>query len=124
MKFTIYQESRPGRRPTNEDRIAYSYSRDSLLMVVADGMGGHLHGEVAAQIAAQYITEAFQREAHPLLKDPFLFLSCRKPRAPPVSPASCRTPSPTGRMPVIRACMPSAAAASSPRRATIRACSA
>ena len=44
-------------------------------MVVADGMGGHLHGEVAAQIAVQYITEAFQREAQPLLKDPFLFLS-------------------------------------------------
>jgi serine/threonine protein phosphatase PrpC len=75
MKFTIYQESRPGKRPTNEDRIAYCYSRDALLMVVADGMGGHLHGEVAAQIAVQYITEAFQREAHPNLKDPFLFLS-------------------------------------------------
>ncbi len=59
MKFTIYQESRPGKRPTNEDRIAYCYSRDTLLMVVADGMGGHLHGEVAAQIAVQYITEAF-----------------------------------------------------------------
>ena len=44
-------------------------------MVVADGMGGHLHGEVAAQIAVQYITEAFQREAQPQLKDPFLFLS-------------------------------------------------
>lgn len=75
MKFTIYQESRPGKRPANEDRIAYSYSRDALLMVVADGMGGHLHGEVAAQIAVQFITEAFQREARPLLKDPFLFLS-------------------------------------------------
>ena len=75
MKFTIYQESRPGKRPTNEDRIAYCYSRDALLMVVADGMGGHLHGEVAAQIAVQYITEAFQREAHPALTDPFLFLS-------------------------------------------------
>ncbi len=75
MKFTIYQESRPGKRPSNEDRIAYCYSREALLMVVADGMGGHLHGEVAAQIAVQYITEAFQREAHPKLTDPFLFLS-------------------------------------------------
>ncbi len=75
MKFTIYQESRPGKRPTNEDRIAYSYSRDALLMVVADGMGGHLDGEVAAQITVQYITEAFQREAKPQLKDPLLFLS-------------------------------------------------
>ncbi|MBA3903765.1 MAG: serine/threonine-protein phosphatase [Rhodocyclaceae bacterium] len=76
MKFTIYQESRPGKRPSNQDRIAYCYSRDALFMVVADGMGGHLHGEVAAQIAVQYITEAFQRESHPAnLADPFLFLS-------------------------------------------------
>lgn len=75
MKFTIYQESRPGARPTNQDRIAYCYSREALLMVVADGMGGHLHGEVAAHIAVQYITETFQREARPKLQDPFLFLS-------------------------------------------------
>lgn len=75
MKFTIYQESRIGRRKTNEDRVAYSYSRDTLLMVIADGMGGHLHGEVAAQIAVQYIAESFQRETRPTLADPFLFLS-------------------------------------------------
>lgn len=75
MKFTIYQESRPGRRASNQDRIAYCYSRDTLFMIVADGMGGHLHGEVAAQIAVQYLTEAFQRESHRKLQDPFLFLS-------------------------------------------------
>lgn len=75
MKFTIYQESRPGARPNNEDRIAYSYSRDALMMVVADGMGGHLHGEVAAQIAVQYVTENFQRNAHPTIEDPLSFLS-------------------------------------------------
>ena len=75
MKFTIYQESRIGKRKSNQDRIAYSYSHDALLMVVADGMGGHLHGEVAAQIAVQFITENFQREAKPKLRDPFLFLS-------------------------------------------------
>ena len=75
MKFTIYQESRLGKRRSNQDRIAYCYSRDALLMVVADGMGGHLHGEIAAQIAVQYITEAFQREAKPMLEDELLFLS-------------------------------------------------
>ncbi|TVT51073.1 MAG: serine/threonine-protein phosphatase [Denitromonas halophila] len=75
MKFTIYQESRIGKRASNQDRIAYCYSRDALLMVVADGMGGHLHGEVAAQIAVQFITQAFQREAQPLVGDPVLFLS-------------------------------------------------
>lgn len=74
MKFTIYQESRQGKRSNNEDRIAYCYSRDAVLMVVADGMGGHYYGEVASQIAAQTLTEAFQREAKPALNDPFLFL--------------------------------------------------
>lgn len=75
MKFTVYQESRPGRRPNNQDRVAYSYTRESLLMVVADGMGGHLHGEVAAQIAVQYIVEAFQRNATPQVPDELMFLS-------------------------------------------------
>ena len=75
MKFTICQESRIGKRESNQDRIAYCYSRDTLMMVVADGMGGHLHGELAAQMAVQYITGAFQRDATPALADPFLFLS-------------------------------------------------
>jgi serine/threonine protein phosphatase PrpC len=75
MKFTIYQESRIGQRHNNQDRIAHCYSRDALLLVLADGMGGHLHGEVAAQIAVQYLTEHFQREARPRLEDPFQFLT-------------------------------------------------
>jgi serine/threonine protein phosphatase PrpC len=74
VKFTIYQESRIGRRANNEDRIAHCYSRDALLMVVADGMGGHYYGEVAAQIAVQVLVESFQREAKPELRDPFMFL--------------------------------------------------
>ncbi|HKY02224.1 MAG TPA: protein phosphatase 2C domain-containing protein [Burkholderiales bacterium] len=74
MKFSIYQESRQGPRKANQDRVAYSYSRDSLCMVIADGMGGHLHGEVAAQIATQFIVEAFQRQAQPRLNEPFKFL--------------------------------------------------
>lgn len=75
MKFTIFQESRIGKRKANQDRTAYSYSRDALMMVVADGMGGHLHGEIAAQISVQFITEAFQRSAAPALVNPVFFLS-------------------------------------------------
>lgn len=74
MKFTIYQESRPGKRPNNEDRLAHCYSRDALLMVVADGMGGHYYGEIAAQIAVQTLVETFQSNAKPEIRDPFLFL--------------------------------------------------
>lgn len=75
MKFTIYQESRIGHRRNNQDRLAHCYSREALLMVLADGMGGHLHGEVAAQIAVQYLTEQFQHEANPRLESPRHFLS-------------------------------------------------
>ena len=74
MKFTIYQETRTGKRANNEDRLAHCYSRDALLMVVADGMGGHYYGEVAAQIAVQTLTEAFRREFKPRIRDPFMFL--------------------------------------------------
>ena len=74
MRFTIFQESRQGGRSNNEDRTTYCYSRDALLMVVADGMGGHQQGEVAAQLAVQTLSSAFQREARPALVDPFRFL--------------------------------------------------
>jgi serine/threonine protein phosphatase PrpC len=75
MRFTIYQASRQGGRKNNQDRVAYSYSRDTLLMVVADGMGGHLHGEIAAQIAVDTLTNEFQRMAKPGLEDPMGFLA-------------------------------------------------
>ncbi|MDD2934598.1 MAG: protein phosphatase 2C domain-containing protein [Methylotenera sp.] len=74
MKFTIFQNSLQGPRPYNQDRLAYSYSKDALLLVVADGMGGHRHGEVAAQLAVTAMTEAFQRLAVPTLTSPAKFL--------------------------------------------------
>ncbi|KAG1649548.1 Serine/threonine phosphatase stp [Nymphon striatum] len=62
-------------RDYNQDRLAYSYSKDSLLLVLADGMGGHRHGEVAAQLAIKTLTDAFQRLAKPLLNNPAKFLT-------------------------------------------------
>ena len=74
MKFTVFQNSRQGPRPYNQDRLAYSYSKDSLLLVMADGMGGHRHGEVAAQLAVTALSDAFQRHAKPALSSPAKFL--------------------------------------------------
>lgn len=74
MKFTIYQSSRQGPRAYNQDRLAYSYSKDALLLVLADGMGGHRNGEIAAQLAVKTLTDAFQRLAQPTLSSPAKFL--------------------------------------------------
>jgi len=74
MRFSIFQDSRLGDRKGNEDRVGYSYSRDVLLMTVADGMGGHADGEVAAEIAITEITRRFQQEARNKLRKPSEFL--------------------------------------------------
>ena len=74
MKFSIFQDSRVGARPYNQDRIGHWYTRDSLLLVLADGMGGHLMGEVAAQIAVDTLAANFQKDAQTRIPDPDLFL--------------------------------------------------
>ncbi len=74
MRFSIYQESKKGGRKVNQDRMGYLYTRDSLMMMVADGMGGHARGEVAAQLTMQTVASVYQRLAKPLLADPAAFL--------------------------------------------------
>jgi serine/threonine protein phosphatase PrpC len=75
MKYAIVQESRVGARAMNQDRIGYWRTPDTLLLVLADGMGGHLHGEVAANLAVDLFGAAFQREAKPRLAEPAAFLA-------------------------------------------------
>lgn len=74
MQFSVYQESHIGGRKVNQDRMGYSFTRDALLLVLADGMGGHLRGEVAATVALQTISSMFQQQAQPYVKKPQRFL--------------------------------------------------
>ena len=75
MKFSVFQLSRIGGRKINEDRMGYCYTRESGLFVLADGMGGHPQGEVAAQLALETITALYQKEASPVVQHPAQFLS-------------------------------------------------
>jgi PPM family protein phosphatase len=74
MQFSVYQESHIGGRKINQDRMGYSFTRDALLLLLADGMGGHIRGEMAATIAMQTIGNLFQQNANPYVKKPERFL--------------------------------------------------
>lgn len=74
MRFSVYQESQIGGRKVNQDRMGYSFTRDAILLLLADGMGGHIMGEMAATIAMQTIGGMFQSQAHPIIDKPERFL--------------------------------------------------
>jgi serine/threonine protein phosphatase PrpC len=74
VRFNTFQVSRRGRREKNEDRMGYCYTREAGLFALADGLGGHPEGEVAAQMALQTLAALFQRDAKPALEDPAAFL--------------------------------------------------
>lgn len=75
MKFSVYQISRRGGRERNEDRMGYAYTRDSGLFVLADGMGGHPEGAMAAQLALQTFSAYFQKAANPIVREVPSFLT-------------------------------------------------
>lgn len=72
---TIVQASRLGAREVNEDRVGHWSAPDAVLMAVADGLGGHMHGELAAQIAIDVLGAAFAAEANARLHEPSEFLA-------------------------------------------------
>lgn len=75
MKFSIFQVSRKGGRAQNEDRMGYCYTREAAVFILADGMGGHPEGEVAAQLALRAVADLFMEKAQPRLPDMQSFLS-------------------------------------------------
>jgi len=75
MKFSVFQVSRKGGRQLNEDRMGYSYTRSSGILLLADGMGGHPEGEVAAQLTLQAMSAQYQKEANPEIADVTAFLT-------------------------------------------------
>ena len=75
MKFSVFQLSRKGGRKNNEDRMGYCYTSKSAIFLLADGMGGHPQGEVAAELTLQVMAGMFQEDAKPALADVGAFLS-------------------------------------------------
>ena len=74
MNFIAFQETRQGARHSNQDRIGYLYTQDCAMLITCDGMGGHLHGEVAAEFVLHFLATEFRAQAQPRLAHPGRFL--------------------------------------------------
>ena len=75
MKYAITQFTLCGARPANEDRVGYAERDNAVLMAVADGLGGHRGGEIAAEILVQTLLHSFQTLRHPVVQRPSVFLA-------------------------------------------------
>ena len=73
--MSIVQLSRVGGRERNEDRIGHWSAPEATLLAVADGLGGHAHGDIAAQIAINVLGGAFDTAARPKLAEPEQFFA-------------------------------------------------
>lgn len=74
MKYETAQTSLLGDRRNNQDRCLILEAPDTILMALADGMGGHPKGEMAAQIVMDTSRKAFLTSRKPIA-NPSVFLS-------------------------------------------------
>ena len=74
MKYRLTQHTLAGARRENQDRIATMEGEHALLMVLADGLGGHEGGEQAASALVETFGRAFQKAARPVIAEPAVFL--------------------------------------------------
>jgi PPM family protein phosphatase len=80
LQVETAQISLLGDREDNQDRVAIIKSEHSVLLVVLDGMGGHSDGSRAADLALKSLSEAFNRQTHPIF-DPMGFVHMSLSRA-------------------------------------------
>ena len=73
MFATTTTVNRLGNRKNNQDRCLAINRQHNSLLVVADGMGGHPRGELAAQITVDTLREHFELSGE-IIRDPASFL--------------------------------------------------
>ena len=66
MRLKAALVSEPGTRTVNEDSVILREEGNCLLLVVADGLGGHEKGEIASRHVCGYIEKNFNFEAPPV----------------------------------------------------------
>ena len=74
MNYSVVHDTRQGTRAANQDRVAYSENEYGIFMVIADGMGGHARGDLAAQITVDSLIDSFNRQGQRRIDDPAAFI--------------------------------------------------
>ncbi len=75
MKYQLAHQSLRGARPTNQDRVAHAERDNAMLMILADGLGGHRGGDMAAELLTQTALRAFRAVKHSRIDQPSVFLA-------------------------------------------------
>ena len=75
MKYQLASHSLAGGRATNQDRIISAERDNAVLLVLADGLGGHEGGALAAEILTQTAQHAFEAVRQKTITKPSAFLA-------------------------------------------------
>lgn len=73
--YQYAQHSIPGARSTNQDRVGVAERPNGLLMIVADGLGGHVGGELAAETLVSTTLRLYGKVHEPVIANPSAFLA-------------------------------------------------
>lgn len=81
MHYQLATTSHLGNRKSNEDRLAVVEQSDAVLLVLADGLGGHRGGQLAAETATDTAVRSFAERTQPVTSPQILlreiFLQCQ-----------------------------------------------
>lgn len=75
IEYSVTQQSNQGGRDYNEDSTAVFERHNSVLLVVADGLGGHAGGDLASQTFVKALGESFKKATDTQLDNSANFLT-------------------------------------------------
>ncbi|WP_455199773.1 PP2C family protein-serine/threonine phosphatase [Kaarinaea lacus] len=74
MKYNVSKANRLGNRKSNQDRMGVVETRHAILLVLADGLGGHAGGDLAAETVVNCAIRLFKSVTQPI-RNPRAFIN-------------------------------------------------
>ena len=74
MKYNVSKANRLGNRKSNQDRMGVVETRHAILLVLADGLGGHAGGDLAAETVVSCAIRLFKSATQPI-SNPAAFIN-------------------------------------------------